>query len=82
MFPTEAPLERQFPTKVAPPPRLFERSPCGLEVASPLRADAVGVFAGVLVGGEADCVELRIDDQVVLKIPRDRIQLARQEASF
>ncbi len=40
------------------------------------------VFAGVLVGGEADWLEIRIDDREVLKIPRDRIQMARQEASF
>ncbi len=40
------------------------------------------VFAGVLVGGEADWLELRIDDQEVLKIPRDHIRMARQEASF
>jgi len=40
------------------------------------------MFAGVLVGGEADWLELRIDDEEVLKIPRDRIQMARQEASF
>jgi ribosome maturation factor RimP len=40
------------------------------------------VFAGVLVGGEADWLELRIDDQEVLKIPRNRIQMACQEASF
>lgn len=40
------------------------------------------VFAGVLVGGEADWVELRIDESEVVKIPRDCIQMARQEASF
>ncbi|NIM02320.1 MAG: ribosome maturation factor RimP [Acidobacteria bacterium] len=40
------------------------------------------VFAGVLVGGQADWVELRIDEAEVVKIPRDCIQLARQEASF
>jgi len=40
------------------------------------------VFAGVLVGGEADWLELRIDDQEVVKIPRNRIQMARQEASL
>ncbi len=40
------------------------------------------VFAGVLIGGEAGWVELRIDDTEVLKIPRDRIQVAHQEASF
>ena len=40
------------------------------------------VFAGVLVGGEADWLELRIDEEEVLKIPRNRIQTARQEASF
>jgi len=39
------------------------------------------VFAGVLVRGEADWLELRIDDEKTLKIPRDRIQTARQEAS-
>ncbi len=39
-------------------------------------------FAGVLLGGEADWLELRIDDQEVLKIPRNRIQMARQEASL
>ena len=40
------------------------------------------MFAGVLVGGEADWLELCIDEEEVLKIPRDRIQIARQEASF
>jgi len=40
------------------------------------------VFAGVLVRGEADWLELRIDDEKTLKIPRDRIQTARQEASL
>ncbi len=40
------------------------------------------VFAGVLVRGEADWLEIRIDDEEILKIPRDRIQMARQEASF
>ena len=40
------------------------------------------LFAGVLVGAEADWLELRIDNQEVLKIPRNRIQMARQEASF
>jgi len=39
-------------------------------------------FTGVLVGGEADWLELRIDNEEVLKIPRDRIQVARQEVSF
>jgi ribosome maturation factor RimP len=40
------------------------------------------VFAGVLLGGETDWLELRIDDQEVIKIPRNRIQMARQEASL
>jgi ribosome maturation factor RimP len=39
-------------------------------------------FAGVLVGGGADWLELRIDDQEILKIPRDRIQVARQDGSL
>ena len=32
--------------------------------------------------GAADWLELKIDDDTVLRIPRDRIQWARQEASF
>lgn len=40
------------------------------------------IFAGVLLGAEDDWLELRIDDEETLKIPRDRIQIARQEASF
>ena len=51
-----------------------------IETTEPIEGSKV--FAGVLVGGEADWVELRIDDRGVLKIPRDRIQMARQEASF
>ncbi len=39
-------------------------------------------FAGLLVRGTADWLELKIDDDTVLRIPRDRIQWARQEASF
>ena len=39
-------------------------------------------FAGVLVRSETDWLEIRIDDEEILKIPRDRIQMARQEASF
>ena len=39
-------------------------------------------FAGVLMRGEADWLEIRIDEEEILKIPRDRIQMARQEASF
>ena len=39
-------------------------------------------FAGVLVGGEANWLELRGDDDSVVRIPRDRIQVARQEATF
>ena len=51
-----------------------------IETTEPI--EGRNVFAGVLVGGEADWLELRIDDQEVLKIPRNRIQMARQEASF
>jgi ribosome maturation factor RimP len=40
------------------------------------------VFAGVLMGGALDWLELRIDDETVLRIPRDRIQTARQEAAL
>jgi len=40
------------------------------------------MFVGVLVGGETDWLELRIDDEEIMKIPRDRIQMARQKASF
>jgi ribosome maturation factor RimP len=39
-------------------------------------------FAGVLVGGALDWLELRIDDETVLRIPRDRIQTAHQEAAL
>lgn len=38
-------------------------------------------FAGVLLGGEANWLELRIDDTLV-RIPRECIRVARQEASF
>ena len=51
-----------------------------IETIEPIKGRKV--FAGVLVGGETDWVELRIDGEEVLKIPRDRIQVARQEASF
>ena len=51
-----------------------------IETTEPI--DGRKTFAGVLVGAEANWLELRIDDQEVLKIPRDRIQVARQEASF
>ena len=40
------------------------------------------MFAGVLVGGAADWLELRIDDETVLRIPRDRIRIAHQEAAL
>ena len=39
-------------------------------------------FAGVLIGGAENWLELRLDDDSVLKIPRDRIHVARQEISF
>jgi ribosome maturation factor RimP len=39
-------------------------------------------FAGVLLGGETNWLELRTDDDTVLKIPRDLIHAARQEAAF
>jgi ribosome maturation factor RimP len=51
-----------------------------IETTEPI--EGRNVFAGVLVGAEADWLELRIDDQEVLKIPRNHIQMARQEASF
>jgi len=51
-----------------------------IETTEPIEGHKV--FAGVLVGGEADWLELRIDEEEVLKIPRNRIQMARQEASF
>ena len=51
-----------------------------IETTEPI--EGRNVFAGVLVGAEEDWLELRIDDQEGLKIPRDRIQMARQEASL
>ena len=51
-----------------------------IETTEPIKGRKV--FAGVLVGGQADWLELRIDDEEMLKIPRNRIQMARQEASF
>ena len=39
-------------------------------------------FVGVLLGGEANWLELRADDDTVLRIPRDRIHVACQEAGF
>ena len=51
-----------------------------IETTEPI--EGRNVFAGVLVGAEEDWLELRIDDQEVLKIPRNRIQMARQEASL
>jgi ribosome maturation factor RimP len=51
-----------------------------IETTEPI--EGRNVFAGVLVGAEEEWLELRIDDQEVLKIPRDRIQMARQEASL
>ena len=39
-------------------------------------------FAGLLVGGAPEWLELKEDDDTVLRIPRDRIHMARQAASF
>jgi ribosome maturation factor RimP len=44
--------------------------------------DGCKEFHGVLVGGEANWLELRTDDETVQRIPRDRIHAARQDITF